>query len=339
MAPKSPRWLVLICSLPPTPSRHRVRVWRMLRRWGAVALRKSVYVLPFGKDRYESFQWIAQEIQSVGGEATFLKVDRVENLPDEALVRLFNDARRETYESLAGEVREVLEGLDRIPGRGRREAVEAARTRLAELTGRLEAVAEVDFFDAPGRTAVARALDRLRRRVARLSGEDPDAAADEPTPRVDRAAYRGRLWVTRERPFVDRFASAWLIRRFVDPEARFAFAGADDLPLEGAVPFDLQGAAFGHRGEDCTFETLVKAFELAGDSRLGYLAELVHESDLKDEKFRHAETRGLVFVLTALRRTILDDHQLLEAGMALFERLYESLDEGRRRTRAAGAET
>src|SRR5918996_2744932 len=110
MPPKSPRWLLLIFTLPPTPSRHRVRVWRMLKKWGAVSLKNSVYVLPYGKDHYESFQWIAQEIQAAGGEATFLKVEQVENLPDEALVELFRQARRDEYEALAAEVRAAVEG-------------------------------------------------------------------------------------------------------------------------------------------------------------------------------------------------------------------------------------
>ncbi len=135
--------------------------------------------------------------------------------------------------------------------------------------------------------------------------------------------------MTRERPFVDRLASAWLIRRFVDPGARFAFIGADDQPPEGTVPFDVHGATLGHRGEDCTFETLVRAFGLDDDPGLRHLGELVHEADLKDEKFVHAETRGLVFVIAALRRTIPDDQRLLDEGMTLFERLYASLDESR----------
>jgi hypothetical protein len=326
---KSPRWLLLIASLPPTPSRHRVRVWRMLRKWGAVALRKSVYVLPYSKDHYESFQWIAQEIRTVGGEATFLKVDRVEDLPDEALIRLFRDARQGEYEALAAEARDALGDLDKTP-RGRvGSRLDPASARLADLTARLEAVAEVDFFEAPGRTAAARAVERLRRRLAAL-GLPLGGAEESPPPSLEPADYRGRLWVTRERPFVDRLASAWLIRRFVDPAARFAFIGADDPPPAGTVPFDIHGAALGHRGEDCTFETLVKAFGLSADDRLRYLAELVHEADLKDDKFRHAETRGLVFVLEALRRTLADDHRLLDEGVALFERLYESLGEAGR---------
>ncbi|HEX7124414.1 MAG TPA: chromate resistance protein ChrB domain-containing protein [Thermodesulfobacteriota bacterium] len=327
MPPNTARWLLLIASLPPTPSRHRVRVWRMLRKWGALGLRKSVYVLPYSKDHYESFQWIAQEIQSVGGEATFLKVAKVENLPDEALIRLFRDARREDYGALAAEVREALDDLDKTPPARPGARVEPANARLAELTARFEAIAEIDFFDAPGRAAVVRALDRLRRRLVALGvaggGEEATAL------RLNRTDYQGQTWVTRERPFVDRLASAWLIRRFIDPAARFGFIGSDEQPPAGAIPFDVHGAALGHRGEDCTFETLVKAFGLEADVRLRYLAELVHEADLKDEKFAHAETRGLVFVLTALRRTIADDHQLLEEGMTLFERLYESLEDAR----------
>ncbi len=321
------RWLLLIFSLPPNPSRHRVRVWRMLKKWGAVALRKSVYLLPYNRDHYESFQWIAQEIRSLGGEATFLKVDRVENLPDEALVRLFREARRADYEALHEEIAAAVEELDKTPRGGRPGArLDAAGARLAEFTARFEAIAEVDLFEAPGRAGVARGLDRMRRRLRAL-GLPAGGARDETAPlQLDRADYQGRLWVTRERPFVDRFASAWLIRRFIDPHARFGFVPADGPVPAGAVPFDLLGAMLGHRGEDCTFETLLKAFGFERDARLRYLAELVHEADLRDEKFSHAETRGLVFVFSALRRTIPDDLQLLEEGMQVLERLYESLE-------------
>lgn len=330
MPPKSPRWLLLLFSLPPNPSRHRVRIWRMLKKWGAVSLKSSVYVLPYSKDHYESFQWVAQEIQGLGGEATFLKVDQVENLPDEALVRLFREARKADYDALRREIDEALEELDKTP-RGRAAArLDAAGGRLAELAARFEAIAEVDFFEAPGRAGVAHALERLRRRL-RAAGVPAAGDDGEQAPlRLDPADYQGRLWVTRERPFVDRFASAWLIRRFVDPAARFGFIPADAAPPPDAVPFDVFGAALGHRGQDCTFETLLKAFGLEPDARLRYLAELVHEADLKDERFSRAETRGLVFVLSALRRAIADDRRLLEEGMTLFERLYASLDEERR---------
>ncbi len=334
MPPKSPHWLLLIFSLPPNPSRHRVRIWRMLKKWGAVSLKNSVYVLPFSKDHYESFQWIAQEIQSVGGEATFLKVDQVENLPDKALVRLFHEARQADYEALREKIDAALEELDKTPRSRAALRLDAAGGRLAELTARLEAVAEVDFFDAPGRAGVAKGIERLRRRLRTLGLPVAEAEEGSAPLRLDRADYQGRLWVTRERPFVDRLASAWLIRRFIDPVARFGFVAGDEAPPSGAVPFDLLGASLGHRGEDCSFETLLKAFGLEADSRLRYLAELVHEADLNDEKFTHAETRGVVFVLAALRRTITDDQQLLQEGMTLVDRLYESLEDARSAKRA-----
>lgn len=334
MPPKSPRWLLLIFSLPPSPSRHRVRIWRMLKNRGAVSLKNSVYVLPFSKDHYESFQWIAQEIQSVEGEATFLKVDQVENLPDEALVHLFREARRADYDALGEEVETALEDLDKTPRLRAALGLDAAGARLAELTARFEAVAGVDFFDASGRAGVAKGLDRLRRRLRTLGLPAAEAEEESAPPRLDRADYQGRLWVTRERPFVDRLASAWLIRRFIDSAARFGFVADDEALPSGAVPFDLLGASLGHRGEDCTFETLLKVFRLEADSRLRYLAELVHEADLNDEKFTRVETRGVVFVLAALRRTITDDQQLLQEGMTLVDRLYESLEDARSAKRA-----
>lgn len=148
----------------------------------------------------------------------------------------------------------------------------------------------------------------------------PESARREARPTLDLTKLRGRRWVTRPRPHVDRIASAWLIKRFIDPEAEFVFAPPAEFPKD-AIPFDAPGVELSHEGEDCTFETLVRRAKLR-DRRLARLAELVHEADLRDGKFPHEEARGIDAASRALLAASSDDHLVLAQGMALFEGLY-----------------
>ena len=150
-------------------------------------------------------------------------------------------------------------------------------------------------------------------------------ARPRPTTRRHQTALppRGSTWVTRPRPHIDRIASAWLIRRFCDPDAKFTFADAADAARKG-VPFDVLGADFGHQGEDCTFETVVKRFGIK-DRRVKDIAEIVHEADLHDGKFTRNESTGLDLAIAGLAASIADDHELLERGMAIFDGLYAVL--------------
>ncbi|OGL16932.1 MAG: hypothetical protein A3F92_13865 [Candidatus Rokubacteria bacterium RIFCSPLOWO2_12_FULL_71_22] len=310
-------WLVLVVRLPAQPSSQRVRAWRRLKTLGAVALKNSVWVLPHSAESYEQLQWLDQEIQRDGGEATLLKVDRIENLAEDAVIRLFNDARDRDWHRLAERYRALLRALDRRPGR---RAPRAAGETPARLARELERLRPIDFFDAPGR----REVERLREAVElRLRAARPAAAGPPPAPLE---ALRGRRWVTRPRPHVDRIASAWLIKRFVDPDAEFLFAPPDALPPE-AIPFDIVGAELGHAGQDCTFETLLRRTGL-GDRRLAALAEVVHAADLRDDKFQREEARGIDLALRGLLAACKDDHEVLASGFRLFDGLYAILPGG-----------
>ncbi|HET9926904.1 MAG TPA: chromate resistance protein ChrB domain-containing protein [Methylomirabilota bacterium] len=302
-------WLLLLLSLPPRPSSLRVRAWRRLRVLGAVPLKSSAYLLPDSADRYEQFQWLAQEIQRDGGEATLLRVDRIENMKQPDVVRLFQEARNQDYAGLAERYRKML--------KGRRPRLEE---ELARLAREMDRITEIDFFEAPGRREVERAREAVEQRTA--AGRARPAGASPP---LDLEALKGRRWVTRPRPHVDRIGSAWLIKRFVDPEAEFVFAPPDQLP-DDAIPFDMAGADFGHHGEDCTFETLVRRTGLR-DRKLAILAEIVHEADLKDHKFAREEARGIDLALRSLLSAIKDDHEALAHGLTLFDGLYATIGE------------
>ena len=240
--------LLLLVGLPPTPSSLRVRVWRRLRSLGAVPLKRSAYLLPDTPERYEDFQWLAQEIQREGGEATLVRVQQVENLSPEEVRRLFHEPRDRDYRQLAARYRRLLQRLER------KSAAAGGRVQdeLTRLSREHRRIRDVDFFDAPGGAEVRRLEEAIAMRTRR-----PETVRREERPALDLATLRGRRWVTRPRPHIDRIASAWLIRRFIDREAEFLFAPPEAFPPD-AIPFDAPGVELSHAGEDCTFETLLK---------------------------------------------------------------------------------
>jgi hypothetical protein len=304
-------FLLLMVTLPPTPSSLRVRVWRRLRALGAVPLKRTVYLLPEVSDHYEQFQWLAEEIQRAGGEATLVRVQRIENMTTADVVRRFHEARNPEYAALAARYRKLLPSLDR----------KAARDRIDAEIGRLgkeyERLRELDFFDAPARAEV----DRLREAID-MKRRPAERARRVQTRALDLRGLRGKTWVTRPRPHVDRLASAWLIKRFIDPDATFVFAEPGHFPAD-AIAFDTPGVELSHDGDDCTFETLIKRAGLR-DRRLARLAEIVHEADLRDGKFARDEARGIDLAIRGLLAADPDDQHVLAHGVTLFEGLYAS---------------
>ena len=309
------RWLTLLTTLPPTPTRHRVGVWRKLQRMGAVRLRGAGWMLPETPETTELFQWLVQEIQSVRGEATLLGVDRVEPMTDDEIVELFHNARAVEYHAVVQGCRDILRHLDRYHATHRR-SIPKLRAKLDGLKRELDRVQSIDYLKAPAGERARSVWETTAKRLR--------AAEMRPHPSTRRRhgtlPPRGSTWVTRPRPHIDRIASAWLIKRFCDPQATFEFADAADASRKG-IPFDVLGAEFGHHGDDCTFETLVKRFRI-NDRRVKVIAEIVHEADLHDGKFTRNEAAGLDLAINGLVEAIPDDHELLDRGSALFEGLY-----------------
>ena len=302
-------FLLLLVGVPPSPSSLRVRVWRRLRALGAVPLKRSAYLLPDTPERYEDFQWLAQEVQREGGDATLVRVHQIENMSEADVLAIFHAPRVQDYRQLAVRYRKLLQSLDK------KRPSPRVQEELARLTKDHQRIRDVDFFDAPGGAEVRRLEEAIAMRTRR-----PEAASRAPKPTLDLTKLRGRRWVTRPRPHVDRIASAWLIKRFIDPEATFVFADPADFPAD-AIPFDAPNVELTHQGEDCTFETLIKRAELR-DRRLARLAEIVHEADLRDGKYAHEEARGIDATIRALLAATPDDDRALENGMTLFEGLY-----------------
>ncbi|MBV9925535.1 MAG: chromate resistance protein [Acidobacteria bacterium] len=325
-------WLLLIHQLPPKPTSLRVRVWRKLQKLGAVSLKNSVYVLPFGEKTHEDFQWVKQEVESAGGEATVLRAGSVEGATDDELASLFRAQRAEEYArvtaelaGLAGAVRGQRKGGHLSPGR-----LNSHEADLSRLHQELERVVAVDFFLADGRAAALAALGRCREAL-HLPQDGAGRGAKGRASKgggLDTAQYQGRRWVTRKNPHIDRLATAWLIRRFIDKRPRFLFV-EDGTRVEGGIHYDMADAEFTHRGEDCTFETVVKEFGLAGDPALGEIAEIVHDIDLKDGKFNRLEASGINLAVRGLASVVTDDRKLVRQAATVFDGLYEYLTDER----------
>jgi hypothetical protein len=298
-------WLLLVFSLPRNGASLRVAVWRKLQRYGSLPLGNSGYLLPNSGGNREKFEWLATTIRGAQGEASVLEVQAIDNCSKPQLRKRFSDARSQDY-------RELLKLLRSPAPRSGKSPIHIARLRQ-----RFQDIVSIDFFGSPLREQVDRALTAMQQPSTRLTPLEPST--------VSRSTYRSRKWVTRPRPGVDRVMSAWLIRKFIDPKARFVFAGEDQKPTEG-VPFDMYEGGFGHRGEDCTFETLTKAFRIR-DKRVGVMGQIVHDADLFDEKFGRKEGFGIDEVMKGWARQKLSDQELLKRGMQLAEGLYQSLEE------------
>jgi len=324
-------WILLVHLLPPHPTNLRVRIWRKLQQLGAVSIKNSVYVLPFNDKTHEDFQWLKQEIESAGGEATVFRAGAVEGATDKEIVNLFRKARDEDYarvaaelDGLAGALREQKRGGHLSPGR-----LANYETELGKLHAELERIVANDFFGARGRTAALAAYERCQKAVRSTQNHQAPGAKAGSSGRAtfDLSQYQGRRWVTRRNLHIDRLASLWLIKRFIDRRARFFFV-ADGEEVEGGIRFDMFGAELTHQGEDCTFETMLKRFGLVDDAGLRGVAEIVHDIDLKDHKFNRLEAAGLDAVVTGLAALLKDDRKLAQQCGAVFDGLYALLSRG-----------
>lgn len=314
----APRWLLLIHQIPPKPAYFRAKVGRRLARVGAVAIKNSVYALPHTEERREDLQWIAREIAAEGGEATLCTASLVEGLKDEQVEALFHAAREADYAQIAEETRRIVRDTPSKLARDdeRRPDLESD---LARLKKRGSEVMTIDFFGAPGREAAEAALLALEKRLR--TGERK-RTSDAP-PKPEREAFQGRTWVTRKNIHVDRIASAWLIRRFIDERPSFQFVvGQGYTPKKGEITFDMFDATFTHVGDRCTFEVLVDQFDLR-EPGLVALAEIVHDIDVKDGKFGRAETAGIASLIAGIALAHREDEARIEVGSSVFDALLE----------------
>jgi hypothetical protein len=297
-------WLLLLVRLPATHSAERVAIWRKLKKSGAIQIQTSTYILPDDPPRHETFQWLTQHIRDAGGDATLVRAREIDGFSNDRLIELFNAARAKEY----GSVREMLRPLVASPKR-----TSNFGGKLERIRKQFREIRETDFFDSPKAKDVELVLQKL---------EEPQHRS-KPQPKLASQDFRGRVWLTRPRPEIDRVGSAWLIRKSIDPKAKFVF-GSGRTPDRRVLTFDMLEGDFSHDGDDCTFETLIRRFGIE-DKAIRKIAEMIHDADLDDDKFQRSECIGIDRILKGWAKQGLSDKEILRRGFECFDALYTFL--------------
>jgi len=306
-------WLLLIHQLPPHPAYFRVKIWRQLQGLGAVALKNSVYALPLSEETREDFQWVVRQIVAGGGEASVVEALFVDGLTDGEIRERFRQARNEDYAKLQEEILVIQKALPKNQDEIHKGEVEV---QLAKLRKRYADLQAIDFFEAGGAAEVRTQIGRLETRLA------PESPGSQSSATWDIKDLHGRTWVTRKGMHVDRIACAWLIRRFIDPEARFRFLEPKStVARKGELRFDMFEGEFTHEGDWCSFETLVHRLGLE-DPALHALGEIIHDIDLKDAKFKRPEVSGFDRAILGVALLHQKDEARLAAGSGVLDAFY-----------------
>ena len=322
---KDPRWLLFFYSVPSRPVSSRMRIWRKLAKAGAVQMKGAVYILPFNDEHHELLQWLVSEIAGMKGEAAVVSIERIDTMKDDEIIASFDQQRAGEYKSLQKSLDDLGRRLSSIQKGAKPQNMKGISDQFTKLRKEFEDIQKIDFFSSKEGAALGEKIKRMHADLKVISGAD--TRQERPAALIARspADYHKKTWVTRKRPFIDRMASAWLIRRFIDSAAAFDFIDEKDMDTLGksAVTFDIRGGEFTHSNDMCTFEVLMRSFGLR-DKTLKKMAEIIHDLDMKDDKFHAAEAKGLENILEGIRRTAKKDREALDKGMAVFEMLYAS---------------
>jgi hypothetical protein len=317
-------WLLIFYSVPSQPVSNRMKIWRKLARSGAVQLKGAVYILPHNEEHYELCQWLVSEVASMGGDGTFVRVPEVETMTESEIIALFNGQRENDYRDMEKKLEELERKISTVRKGGRGQSVKKLSEQLNKDKKEFADIRKVDFFASKHGEVLQKRIKTMEDEVKGMSTQLITEQTAVLTPKRS-ADYQGKTWVTRKKPFVDRMASAWLIKRFLDPGATFRFIEEKELGSldKQFTTFDIRGAEFTHQGDLCTFEVLIKSFGIK-DKAVKRIAEVVHDLDVKDEKYNNPETSGIEDILTGIRKTENNDDTALEKGMAAFDMLYAS---------------
>jgi hypothetical protein len=310
---KTAGWLLFMLTLKGQQQATRMRVWRALKALGAAVLRDGVYLLPNRIEIQRSLAMQTQEVARTSGSAQLFEVESRDEQQEAQFRGLFD--RTSDYQALIREVHKLGVALKSA------KAV-AVSTRLVRLQREFEVIFAQDFFPAEAANQARRALEDASTAVRRVLSPGEPHPVRKRIERVDPGRYQGRTWATRSRPWADRLGSAWLIRRFIDPQARFLWLKDIRHCPKRAIGFDFDGAAFTHAGDKVTFEVLMESFGLEAIAGLNRVAALVHYLDVGGIPL--PEAPGFESLLRAARDTFGDDDALLDEAARLFELMHIS---------------
>jgi hypothetical protein len=324
-------WLLFSYSIPATPVKNRVKVWRKLVKTGAVQLKGGVYILPYSEEHHEVLQWLLAELPELKGEGLLITTDSIEPLQQQEIIALFDAQRRPQYQEIAKKIDEYSGRIRNLRKGGKDKKSTPLFRQFEKIQANFQTVLQRDFFQSELGQELAAQITALRKQLEELTAVEKGKRSPSTALPNGReiARFSDLTWLTRKRPFVDRMASAWLIRRFIDPKACFDFR--DEIELKDLasvleVSYDVRNGDFTHNDDLCTFEVLIKCFNLA-DRGLESLSRIVHNIDIKDGKFAAPEAYGVEMIIKGIRNRVLPDSETLEQGMAIFEVLYLAITE------------
>ncbi|MBI5847283.1 MAG: chromate resistance protein [Nitrospirae bacterium] len=322
---KDPLWLLFFYSVPSRPVSSRMRIWRKLARIGAAQLKGAVYILPFNEERYELLQWLVTEIAGMKGEAAVVSIEKIDTMKDTEIVAIFDQQQAGEYKVLQKSFDDLGQKLSSIRKGAKPQNVKALSDQFEKLQKEFDDMQKIDFFSSREGAALGEKIKRIHAELKSVSGFATQRARPAAVTLRTPAEYHGKIWITRKKPFIDRMASAWLIKRFIDRDAAFDFIDEKGMETidKRSISFDIRGGEFTHSEDMCTFEVLMKSFGLR-DKTLKKMAEIIHDLDMKDDKFNAIEAKGIENILEGIRRTADNDQDALEKGMTVFEMLYAS---------------
>ena len=320
----SQNWLMVFYSVPSQPVSTRIKIWRKLAKVGAVPLKGAVYILPDREEHVEFLQWLVGEVKSLKGDAAFVRVNRIESVENKEVRELFNQQRGKDYRSLDRKLEDLERRVQSVRKGTRSQSLKSVAEQTRRLKKELDDIQAIDFFGSTAGKSTARRFLEIESVVKTVSY--PVIKGRPPAlPFRSIEAYQAKTWVTRKKPFVDRMASAWFIRRFIDSRAVFRFIEEREMASLGReeTTFDIRGGDFTHEGDLCTFEVFVKSFAVK-DKAVGKIAEIVHDLDIKDKKYGAMDAPGVEEILTGIRKIAKTDDEALEKGITIFEMLFVS---------------
>lgn len=312
-------WLIFAYSLPGSNPKGRVKVWRKLSNIGALQLKSSFYILPMSDDNYEHLEWTAKEIEEMGGGAVFFKSEGIENMKDDEISALFNADRDSDYLKLEERIRKYETSLPET-GLNKDEIKKGLKREIKKLTKEFSSIKEIDFFSSGRAEKTFIHLQSLSKRLESMEKAVESTYITEPLKIKD---YKGKTWITRKGPYIDRIASYWLIKRFIDNKARIRFVSASDVKKKekGSIFFDIKGGDFTHKGDRVTFEVIAESFGIK-DKGIEHIGKIVHALDIKNDVYYSEDSKGVEEVIKGIIKIAKDDHQVMENGLLIFDALY-----------------
>jgi hypothetical protein len=304
-------FIALVLSLPSSNKTVRMRVWRALHAMGCGVLRDGVYLLPGHTAQQADFAPLESEVKAAGGFAMTVEMHFKSALQSAWACKLFD--RTGAYASLVTQINAAEKSLARL----QQPRADALVKRLRRT---FEAIVKIDFYSGQAKRQAQDELARLERAMENLYASNEPRKAKGSVRRVNVAQYQGRVWATRKNPWIDRLASAWLIKRFVDRKARFVWIDKPKDRPKDALGFDFDGADFTHIGNRVTFEVLLASFGLDGDPALNQLAAAIHFLDVGGIPVDDA--KGLEMILKGARNKARRDDELVSAAAKVFDHMY-----------------